>query len=123
MTNNKSKIKYAKCAYTLVGILITIWELRIGMLSLFTFREHEAALSWWIVFSGPLFTLPMFLVGLRSPRISSWCFFFGATLALLLMVISEGVQGEHILRFALMVSMPMYLLAILGLIRDFFGKE
>jgi membrane-associated PAP2 superfamily phosphatase len=93
------------------------------MLSLFSFREHEPALSWWIVFSGPFLTLPVFLIGLRSPRISAWCLFFGATLASLLMVISEGLQGEHVLNFAFMVSVPMFILAILGLIREHLGKE
>lgn len=114
--------KSIKYLYFILGILTGMWHLYLGTLSIFLFRHNEPWTSWLMVIVGPLFTLPMVLIGLKIPRISSWCLFCGASLSLFLLAISKDVNGDRVpvLNFALMVSAPMYILAITRLVR---GKE
>lgn len=110
--------KFIKIAYLLLGIVIGISHLRFGLLSIFTFRENEHWLYWLVIILGPLLTLPAILIGLRRPRTAAWCLFCGATLSLFFMWISEGLHGEHVFRFAIKISAPMYILAIMCLVRE-----
>ena len=107
-----------KRIYLLLGIPIGIWHFYLGTLSIFLFREKEPLLSWLMIISGPILTLPLVLIGLRKPSIAAWCLFGGAILSLLSMVISEGLNGEHVAAFALIISGPMFLLGLVCLIRQ-----
>jgi hypothetical protein len=107
--------------YTVIGVLIGIWHLYMGSMAIFVFRENEPLLSWLTIFLGPLLTFPAFLIGFRAPLVATWCLFVGATSSLFFMVMSEGLQGDHLLRFAVFVSLPMYALAALSFNRLHFG--
>jgi hypothetical protein len=113
-------IKMINKLYSLLGIVISLWHLYLGSMSIFLFRNNEPWTSWLVMISGPLLTLPMFLIGFKRPRISSWGLFCGASLSLFLMTISKDVSGDSVpvLNYALMVSVPMYLLAIMCLLRE-----
>ncbi len=113
-----TRSKSIKIAYLILGVVIVILHLRFGLLSIFTFVENEHWLSWLIIILGPLLTPPAFLIGLRRPRTAAWCLFCGASLSLLFMWFSEGLHGEHVFRFAIKISAPMYLLAIMCLVRE-----
>lgn len=104
-----------KYLYLVFGILIGAWHLYFGTFSIFVFRENEPILSWLTIMSGPILTLPAVLIGITKPRISSWCLFCGSTLSLFFMGVSEGFHGGYLLRFAVYVNLPMYILGIINL--------
>lgn len=101
-------------SYFIFGIIVGIWHIYLGALSIFLFVNNEHLISWLIVVFGPFITLPAIITGLKSMRMSALFLFCGATLSLLFMGISEGVRGEHMLYFIFKISTPMYLLAIIG---------
>lgn len=117
-TTVSMRSKFITIAYLILGVVIVILHLRFGLLSIFTFRENEHWLSWVMIILGPLLTFPAFLIGFRHSRVAAWSLFCGATLSLFFMLISEGLHGEHVFRFAIKVSAPMYLLAIMCLLRE-----
>lgn len=107
-----------KYVYLLLGALIGGWHFYFGTISIFVFHENEPFSSWLIVVSGPILTLPAYLVGIIKPRISCWCFLLGSTLSLFLMCLSEGFHGSYLVRFFVYINLPMYTLAAMNLMRS-----
>lgn len=107
-------INVIKYLYVIIGIVIGCWHLRIGMLAIFLFRENEQILSWLIVLSGPLLTLPSIIIGIKKLKIAALCLLCGSIVSLVIMIITEGFGGEHILQFIIKITMPMLLLATIG---------
>lgn len=113
MSTKKKNI--GKTIFLAIGIAVGVWHLYVGTISIFVFKENETLISWLIIASGPLVTLPATILGIRYARVSAALLICGASLTEILMAISEGLQGEHVLRYGLYISLPMYMLAFWSL--------
>ena len=113
---NTIKKNIGKNIFMAVGIAVGLWHFYVGTISIFVFKENEPLISWFIIASGPLVTLPATLLGIRFARVSATLLICGASLTEILMTICEGLQGEHVLKYGIYISLPMYILAFWSLI-------
>jgi hypothetical protein len=115
--NNITK-NMIKILYIIIGIIIGYWHLRTGMLAIFLFSEHEQILSWLLILSGPLITLPSIIISIKKMKMGALILLGGSIVSLFTMMISEGYRADHIQQFIIKITIPMLILAIIGYIID-----
>jgi hypothetical protein len=115
---NSYKRNLIKYVYVIVGIIIGYWHLRIGMVAIFLFSEHEQIFSWLLILSGPFLTLPSILIAIKNMKLSAFCLLFGSIVSFIMVIMAEGYSGEHIQQFLIKITMPMLMLAVSGYFVD-----
>lgn len=121
MNSSKLRWKMLRIATVALGLLVGLKHLGTAVEAMFIFRRDEHWLTWVMVLTGPMSTLPAALVGVRWPSVAGlWLLVSGALSSAIWILDSSH---SELMRFGSYVSCYGGAMIVLGLCNLAFNKR